>query len=147
MKNKVVLVLGDHALDGHEKYEKFLIETNFSVDQVNDAYNLGSQKIGFDFSNDFCDKFEDSIITKKAHDNFLQNGFLDFAKNILHEEYQQDDDFNFLEIDVEKNICFLTKEIFLDLFLFICWLGNNNFEFEIVDLKKSTINIGGYGLF
>jgi hypothetical protein len=50
MKYKMYLVLGDWSDDGHGKFEKILLESNYPVKKVQDAYKKSCKLTGISFN-------------------------------------------------------------------------------------------------
>jgi hypothetical protein len=56
--NKMYLVLGDWSDDGHGKYDKVLVESNKSVEEIQDAYKASCKLTGVSFNHneDFTER-------------------------------------------------------------------------------------------
>lgn len=132
----VDIYVGDHWGDGHEKFEKYSIESNFSGQKIQEAYKEGCKVVGFDLIKTYCVDYEDSIIPLKHIKKLLELG-LEKDDEIL--------DTN-LEMLDEKDTYGLNVDEFFKIYLFICTLGNKNFRYDIIN-STDSIDIGGYGLF
>ena len=131
MKNthRIDLILGDPSGDGHGQSQTVVINSSLSNGELLTAYQAGTKLVGFDFINEVCEQYEDCRMSRKYKTKLLELGFFDFYEDGL-----------------EEDTCYLDQELFAQIFLFICKLGDNLFEYQIVE-SNSYINIGGYGLF
>jgi len=118
----ISLLVGDWGGDGHEKSESFLVESNLSAEQIEEAYQKGSKILGFDFREwvgaDYGDRELDD-----AHK----------ASLIKHKCMGKKETYGW---DIELHI---------RIFLNIVKLGNNAFHYMFSQIP--TIVVGGYGLF
>jgi hypothetical protein len=165
MDNIIQLIVGDYSLDGHERTKTFMIKTNLTTKQLATAYKVGSEKIGFDFINICCRDYEDRTISKKVHDAFFEQGFVSFAEKNCKQKYQvvntdflestdydeendQVDPFDMPKNDKEtkpkEKKYLIWSDVYTDLYLFVCWLGNQKFQFQLIEGDR--VPIGGYGL-
>lgn len=141
--------IGDSSGDGHGKEETFFFFSNFTKEEVWNAYRSGVEILGFDVCNTVA-LAETATLTKEQHDNiFHHQKFLNFCE-INKNEYTIVDGM-FLEetLDLEKRNYFLEKLSFLHIFLFTVWLGSEAL-FVFSQLEKSaenTVDIGGYAYF
>lgn len=124
------LSCGDESGDGHDKSQTVTIEilSNHNINDLITAYELGSKKLGFDFTNEVCEEYEDSKILPEYLDKLLSLGFV------------RDKD-----MDEDYGICELNTEEYLRIYLFIVELGNPDIKTKFYVIP--TIYIGGYGLF
>jgi hypothetical protein len=131
MKNthRIDLILGDPSGDGHGKSQTVVINSSLSRGELLAAYQVGRFIVGFDFINEVCKEYEDCRMKREYKTKLLELGFFDFYEDGL-----------------EEDTCYLDQELFAQIFLFICKLGDTLFEYQIVE-SNSYINIGGYGLF
>jgi hypothetical protein len=127
--HRIDLILGDPSGDGHGKSQTVVINSSFSNDELLAAYQVGRFIVGFDLINEVCKEYEDCRMSRKYKTKLLELGFFDFYEDGL-----------------EEDTCYLDQELFAQIFLFICKLGDTLFEYQIVE-SNSYINIGGYGLF
>ena len=85
--NKMYLQIGDWSDDGHGKYEKFLLKTNKSVKEIQEAYKKSVKITGVSFDNNsnkkyqICTEYGESIIYKESLD-ILKN-FINFSNDDL----------------------------------------------------------------
>jgi hypothetical protein len=127
--HRIDLILGDPSGDGHGKSQTVVINSNLSKHELLAPYQAGTKLVGFDFINEVCKEYEDCRMKREYKTKLLELGFFDFYEDGL-----------------EQDTCYLDQELFAQIFLFICKLGDTLFEYQIVE-SNSYINIGGYGLF
>lgn len=67
--NKMYLVLGDWSGDGHKQYDKVLVESNKTVEEIQDAYKASCRLTGvsFNHNDDFTGRQRDYREQKKYH--------------------------------------------------------------------------------
>lgn len=67
--NRMYLVLGDWSGDGHNQYDVVLVESNKTVEEIQDAYKASCQLTGvsFNHNDDFTGRQRDYIEKKKYH--------------------------------------------------------------------------------
>ena len=127
----ISLTLGDWSDDGHGKTEVFVIKSNLTSTEIDDAYERGTKILGFDLSKDAAAEYEDSTISDTNVQILAANGF----------------DITLMLKTTEGNY-YLDYETFLDVWLHAVYLGNKDFLWEVMDRKQmQNLNIGGYGLF
>jgi hypothetical protein len=133
------LLVGDWSHDGHEKTQKFTIESSLNQKELMKAYKKGCKIIGFDLTKDCCAEYEEFTLLREHKEKLKLNGF-----------YKDPDQLNDLEEEEEKEYSeedpenFMYADAFKDIWLFFIKTGNPSFTFN---QKTETINIGGYGLF
>lgn len=131
MENFFQITMGDPSADGHGKSDTFLIGSNLTKNEVLKAYQAGTQLLETDLINDFCADYEDCILPHSFITKLEEFGLPDDIVDNLYEE----------EDDIGYSIC---HDEWVELFLFVCRLGNPIFEFKQID---NCIDIGGYGLY
>ena len=129
MPYTIELKLGDWSHDGHGITESIYISSNISASKLRKAYKFGVKIAGFNFSEIVAQGYEDNKIKKNHAEKLFSLGF----------------DRKSLDYDKTDDVYYVSADSFVDIWLFICKLGDPNFEFKIKEQK--TINIGGYGLF
>lgn len=129
---KINLTIGDYSGDGHDKSDKYLIESNLSLSELKQAYEIGTEKVGFDFYRTVAEAYEDNYISIEQLSILKNLGFGD----LFDEPYCKGSE----KIRLEA-------EEYVNIFLFICKLGNEQFEHEFISDNSDNWNIGGYGLF
>jgi hypothetical protein len=123
--------MGDWSGDGHDKMIKSVIESNLSKEQLQQAYEQGSEKLGFDFINTVAEEYGESFI-----DRDKVNLLRDHGCDIPFLNDQEDDQ----PIDI-------WHEEYANIVLFICELCNVQLEYRFVNDTSVVWDIGGYGLF
>lgn len=127
----ISLTLGDWSDDGHGKTEVFVIKSNLTSAEINDAYTFGTKILGFDLSEDVASDYEDSTISDENVQILAANGF----------------DMTMCSKSKKGNY-HLDGETFRDVWLHIAYLGNKDFLWEAMGREQlPNLNIGGYGLF
>ncbi len=127
--HRIDLILGDPSGGGHGKSQTVVINSSLSKHELLAPYQAGTKLVGFDFINEVCKEYEDCRMKREYKTKLLELGFFDFYEDGL-----------------DQDTCYLDQELFAQIFLFICKLGDTLFEYQIVE-SNSYINIGGYGLF
>jgi hypothetical protein len=130
MNTLIRINYGDCSGDGHRIAGSSLIRSNKTIANLNEAYQKGSNIIGFDFKDTVAIDYEDNDLPYKEA-KILQD--FDFDLTVL-DDYNEDLD------DIT-----LMREEYVDLYLKICQLGDPDFLYEYT--RMSEIDIGGYGLF
>lgn len=135
MNHIITLVLGDWSHDGHEKTETINIRSNLLKAGIEEAYALGTEKLGFDFCKEIAADYEDNMLDNEKWEALKKLGY-------------QDDDLEEDGIKYNEGDISLWTDSFTDIYLFIVKLGNDEFEFEYLsEVQNPQIKIGGYGLF
>jgi hypothetical protein len=137
MPNIIKLMMGDWSGDGHKGTYDFYIKTNFSRNEVVEAFERGVTKIDFNIT-EFCSEFEDNSLTKEQFEHLVDCGFPEYGcwyYKWFKNEGRLD------EIDWVA----LSQEEFAEIYCFTVRQGNP--EFRYVRLEHNSIDIGGYGLF
>lgn len=129
---KITLEVGDWSNDGHSQSDTFTVESSLDAKALKKAYAKGTKKIGFDLSADVCKKYEDSQIPMRCWDKLIALEFDDKNRECI--------------IDAWDSGVYVTQELFVDMWIFICQLGNPDLKIEICH-NGEWIEIGGYGLF
>lgn len=131
----ITLILGDPSGDGHGKSKTIVFNSNLNVTDIGLAYKKASKELGFDLISDVCNDYEDNFVPKDIFDTLVKNGM----------EYDLSDyEKNQLEDADTRGINIYTDE-YLNIYFFIVFFGNKNFEYEITNYP--VIDIGGYGLY
>lgn len=130
--NNITLQLGDWSHDGHGLTATYSITSSLSIKEINKAYKKGVKKIGVDLGEDICRDYEENFISMQYLHSFIEAGYTSNYFNISN------------SIDGGS---VLTQEEYLQLYLFTVKIGNNKFEYTLVNDKETIIQIGGYGLF
>jgi len=123
---------GDWANDGHGMTQSIIIKSNFTKDQIKEAYKSGTEIIGFDLKSDCCRKYEDDLLTTEQVNKLKSYGI------IVEFECEWDG------ADLSEGFHVIPDE-YTEIFLKICRLGDPDFNYEILDTPE--VHIGGYGIF
>ncbi len=129
--NLLELVVGDWSGDGHNKTEKFMICSSLTRPELSKGYADATKKLGFDFSEEIGDAYEDHAFPKDKIE-LLRNAGVVFT--LEDEEYGEEDYVTIYPDD------------FAGVWLAIVKFGNNSFDHSLLKTEQS-IHIGGYGLF
>ena len=125
--------------------KKVKIKSNIDYNNLVIAYAEGTKQIGFDLIKSVaCNKY-DSVLMPEFLKKIRRHGY---SNNILDEQVliaQKNrgivyDDESLYQVEI------LSDE-YLDIFLFICKLGNKLFHYEIIEDKNANFYIGGKGFF
>ena len=127
--HRIDLIVGDWSGDGHGKSQTVVINSNLPKGELMAAYQAGTKLVGFDLGCDVCEEYEDNRMKREYKTKLLDLGFR-----------------NFYDDDPEEDTCYVDQDIFTQIFLFICKLGNPSFEHQLIK-SDSYLYIGGYGLF
>lgn len=131
---KIKLIVGDWSDDGHGKTDIYLIKSNLSKKDIEEAFDQGVAKIGCDIT-DHCKGYTDSKIAREEYNKFVAQGF-------------KRGDYIYEDEDDESGPFYVSSETYRDLYLFTVKCGNDNFIFKhVFEDRKNDIKIGGYGLF
>lgn len=136
------LMIGDWSGDGHSKTITTVIRSNLDSEQIGEAYEKGSKKLGFNFIEEVAADYEDSSL-----DLDKLKALIDAGLNIK-ETFAYDYEIKEVEKvlkDEDPEGYHLWTESYRSIFLFIVKLGDKDFKYEIS--QGNQITIGGYGLF
>lgn len=137
LNNSINLVIGDWSHDGHEISETVTIKSNLTGPEINDAYEAGTKKVGFNLVEGVACDWQDNSITSQTIDSLKRFGF------------NPDDvfgDYECSELESQGKTSIYRDE-FVTMYLFIAGLGNLSFQYEIQENHDNTLHIGGYGLY
>lgn len=126
------LVVGDWSRDGHSMSETVTILSNLDKESVEEAYKLGTLKVGFDLTEEVCSDYEDMSVPDDVIRKLKAVGINPDA---------------FIEQDGDQWSFHYDYEAFARLWLRIAELGNSTLRYETTDDESPDINVGGYGLF
>lgn len=133
----ITLLLGDPSGDGHGKSETIVINSNLNATDIGLAYKKGSKELGFDLVSDVCSDYEDNFIPKDIFDILVKNGM---EYDLSDYEIKQLED-----ADADSRGINIYTDEYLNIYFFIVFCGNKDFEYELT--KYPVIDIGGYGLY
>lgn len=133
--NVINLTIGDWSRDGHNQIETITIETNCTVEQINEISSKVKDVFGFTLD-EYCEEYEDNRIPMEIWNKLVAMGFP--ADGL---EYGSPSD---LEDDPDGVYLYSGSE-YADIWLFMIQRCEPMFTYKIVN--NANINIGGYGLF
>lgn len=138
--NRITLEIGDWSNDGHNQSVTFMVESTLTPSELMTAYRTGVSIVGVDLINDVAKDYEDSQLPRKDEELLRKAGY----------GFDKDPEGRMLEFDRyddgdEESPYGLGLEEYLDIFLFICRLGEPHQVIKRVN--SHNIDIGGYGLF
>ncbi len=145
---RINIFVGDEGGDGHDKEEHITIESNLSKKDLDKAYKNGSKKLGFDFWNVVAVEYEDSDFPIDMLQKLRDSGYSNTFEN--EEDYHK-----LIAKPKNKRMTWerenpkgpsINMDEYIDVVLFICKLGNSEFEYEIINDDNDYWHIGGYGL-
>lgn len=126
--------LGDYWQDGHGHYQYYLIESNYSAEEIDEAYKKVTDLIGFDYCETICSEYEDSRIYPHFV-TILENFGIDLKK--YQSEYY-DEEYT------------LDKDTYIALFFDLIKLVLKDIEYKYIEdptPELHCIDGTGYGLF
>lgn len=136
------LVIGDWSDDGHGKTDMTVIRSNLDSEQIGEAYEAGSKKLGFNFIEEVATDYEDSSLDLVKFKTLIDAGLS--IEEAFKYDYEIKEAKKALE-DEDSEGFHLWTESYRSIFLFIVKLGNKDFKYKIS--QGNQIHIGGYGLF
>lgn len=136
----ITFTLGDPSGDGHGHYVVFHMESNYSVQDITNAYNKATNLLGFDFINTCCVKYQESYIKPTYASILVKYG-------ILNKISLEDTDF----YGVSKGTYYIDEGIneYIDIFIKIIKLVLKDFILEYRNLHEDSLDIldfAAYGL-
>lgn len=134
LKHKIRLILGDPGGDGHGRSSEQIIASNLTGAEVKQAHRLGTKQLGFDFSANICSDYGDSRVSNIDAEKFKELGCTLF------------DEMESCDFDEDEGYS-IWRDEYVKLYLFLCKLGNPEFEYERISNTMDMVHIGGYGLF
>lgn len=130
MPNYVKLVLGDPYADGHGISCSVLLETEYSVTELQSFLKNAEFISGVDLSK-IAHEYEEPFITKEVRALLLEHGV------IGPEDLEEDEGENRFYVGVDE---------FIGIFVGLAELGNKGKPVGTI-IKVPELDIGGYGLF
>lgn len=128
MSHLINILIGDMSADGHGKTRSEVYLCNKPATEVEAAYKIGTEKLGFDFREDVASEYEESTITQYQLDRLAEHG--------CHPD---------VETSEVEGVYDIYQNEYLEAFLFIVRLGDK--ELSINQASCEIIDAGGYGLF
>lgn len=145
--NKMYLVLGDWSGDGHEKYDKILVESNFNVDVVQQAYKDSCKLTGvsFNYNEDFTGGTKNKIqVATEYEEGYIPVAALEiFVKKFgltpeIMDNWGSDDPY-----EEDENFS-LNQDSFVNAWIWFVKLSHPNLEIRVVPDKENIPCINGY---
>lgn len=152
MKTKLYLPIGDWSKDGHGECEKYLVETDKTMDDVREAHFNIKEKLGIDIHK-FANEYEQNYITNEQClelvevglniNKYLSNNYVELTVKDLEKPYDyyiEAEEIAALWIDLLNKV---------DYKLNLKLVGDENkiemLAFYGFDEKKRHIGFVGYG--
>lgn len=155
--NKYKIVLGDWSHDGHNQSENFLFKTNYTQEQIQEAYRESCRKTGLQFHHkqwkeDYSDgtplftEYEEYWVSKEVHDGLVGLGIPEEIDLVTYDD-EEDEEANYQ--------CDGSDHLVLIILWFISLSLPEDFKYEIIKDDVPSINGWwgklnhqfGYGLF
>ena len=127
------VVIGDYHGKVHGDYSISSIVSNLTQDQIVEAYQIGSEKIGFDLIRDAATKEGERFIKKDIVKKLVDSGYTRYENFKLN----PNEDFYLDPLSRE--------DIWFDIWSYIVKLGNPSFTFTFSE--PNPLELGGIGLF
>lgn len=134
LKHRIRLIMGDPGGDGHGRSEERICASNLSCEELKQAYMAGTKLLGFDFAANICSEYGNSRMSTAYAEKLKALGCTAFD-NVRKYDFDEDKGYT------------IWHEKYVAIYLFLCKLGNPEFEYELVSNRMPRIYIGGYGLF
>jgi hypothetical protein len=131
-KNRIKLTVGDPSGDGHNETRDTVIETNFDINEILEAYEHGCELLGIDLEQ-CCVKFNDQTIPTEVVAALNAKGL----KHLFEISHTQG----------EAPYWTADPDSYTHAWMRIAKYGNPKFAYAIVTDKIPSIDIGGYGVF
>lgn len=107
-----------------QNYDGSLIKTNFSNREIYDCYRKGCVILGSDIMKKSftltSSGLEKVLIKEEDVKNLINHGFLEKNKEWI--------------LDPDESFLVEFSEEYIDIYMFIVWLGDNNVEYEHVNI-------------
>jgi hypothetical protein len=126
--------MGDPGGDGHGRYSERICASNLSGKELKEAYTTGTKLLGFDFTANICSDYGEHRVSTVDAEKLKSLGCTAFD-NVSKYDFDEDEGYT------------IWREEYVAIYLFLCKLGNPEFEYELVSDQMDRIDIGGYGLF
>lgn len=144
-KNIINFVIGDWSYDGHCMTRDVKISSNLSDVQIEKAYKKAVKKIGFNLIKECCYDPDSGSIEFQHIKKLHKSGF-DIKKLF---EFDHSNSNEIMDAIISNKKCELWCKIdcniYFQIYMHFIKIGDNNFQYEIIEGR--SINIGGYGLF
>ncbi len=136
----ITFTLGDPGGDGHGHYVVFHMQSNYSVQDITDAYNKATEILGFDFIKTCCAGYGEHYIRPTYASILVNNG-------VLNNISLEDVDF----YGVSKGSYYIDDGVdeYIDIFISIIKLVLKDFILKYRNLHEDALDIldfAAYGL-
>lgn len=122
--------------DEESNHDSFMIESNLSASEIEEAYEKAKEKLGFDWISDICAGDYDRRLPLEKFQKLFTLGVI------------KDNESDYWERCRDKDYYIESPLIFADLYLKIIKLGNPNFEYKYLNNSElESIEIGGHGFY
>ncbi len=134
----ITFTLGDPGGDGHGHYVVFHMQSNYSVQDITDAYNKATEMLGFDFIKTCCAGYNESYI-RPPYASILVN------YGVLNNISLTDVDF----YGVSKGSYYIDDGVdeYIDIFIKIIKLVIKDFILEYRNLHEDALYILDYAAY
>lgn len=136
LNHKFKIEIGDWSGDGHAQSEIFVIECNYSLEEVEKAYENSVKLVGIDIIEEVAEDYEDNTLTRIQIDKLSKYLNLEYIVGTCDPKY-----------NTYKNIKNLNTDSYLNLVIEFIKLSLPFLEYNIINDGLSIFHIGGYGLF
>ena len=125
LKYNVCFTLGDPSGDGHSSTSDYHMISNYSADEIDEAYKQATKILGFDFVENVGVDYQDNELHEPYFSILVEKGI------IKKENYEYEDE-NYLNT-------YLNEDEFIDIFNGICQLVLPDLIIDYRDLEEQRI--------
>ena len=142
MCKKIKFSIGDPSCDGHCISEEYHVTVSHSTEEIEEAYNRATKKLGWDFLKEIAVDYEENRIYLDSINDLQEKLNIDIK--LYLDNWQLSD----LE---RKNYCYLDPDSFVNIFFAIVSSEIQDFDYFIElfenEEKFYLLDGTGYGLF
>lgn len=138
----IYFTLGDPFADGHGGYSRYHMESNYTIEEIKEAYKKTTSLLGFDFVKECCSNSEEFYIQPKYASILAEKGIIDKEYLNVDEDYYPIGAYSLSEAG-------RPVDEFVDIFISIVQLILPDFKMEERDLKEEELVLlqcAAYGL-
>lgn len=138
----IYFTLGDPFADGHGGYSRYHMKSNYSINEIEEAYKKATSLLGFNFVKECCSNSEEFYIQPKYASILAEKG-------IINKEYLNVDEGYYPIGAYSLAESFNPKDEFVDIFISIVQLILPDFKMEERDLEEEELVLlfgAAYGL-
>lgn len=125
LKYNVCFTLGDPSGDGHASTSDYHMISNYSADEIDEAYKKATKILGFDFVETVGVDYQDNELHEPYFSILVEKGI------IKKEDYEYEDE-NYLNT-------YLDEDEFIDIFKSICQLVLPDLLIDYRNLEEDRI--------